>query len=150
MRGLLLALPLVALVVVAGARAGTAPVPGGPFPNLGPPLLLRLEGVLQPTREAARAAGFDIASFDLAGEARGPRRYLGVTLARTVGGDHPLDGKDVLALVAPFDPSFLIVGPDRLVARLRDTPPGTRILIEGLVAPGSRTFLLRRVDQERP
>src|SRR5437773_6741403 len=102
--------------VAAGQR-----MPGisGPFPG-GPPLLLKLEGVIQPTRATAQRTGFTVTSLAFAGGSTDEQRWLGVTKARTVGGDQPLDGKDVLAVVAPFTPNFLVVGAKDLVARLRD------------------------------
>src|SRR5438874_1423709 len=140
----MVALALLAIAAIAAAQR----VPGvsGPFPG-GPPLLLKLEGVIQPTRAAAERTGFTVTSLAFAGAPTGERRWLGVTKARTVGGDQPLDGKDVLAVVAPFTPNFLVVGPKELVAQLRDAPPGTAVRIEGLVNRGSHTYFLRRVEK---
>ena len=141
---------LVALALLATAAVALAQhAPGlGPFPNLGPPLLLRLEGVIQPTRAAAEQTGFTVTSLALPGESAEVQRWLGVTKARTMGGDQPLNGKDVLAVVAPFTPNFLVVGPKDLIARLRDAPPGTAVRLEGLVSRGSRTYYLRRVERD--
>ena len=143
----MVALALLAIAAVAAAQR----VPGvsGPFPG-GPPLLLKLEGVIQPTRAAVQRTGFTVASLAFAGGSTDERRWLGVTKARTVGGDQPLDGKDVLAVVAPFTPNFLVVGPKDLVAQLRDAPPGTAVRVEGLVNQGSRTYFLRRVERDVP
>ncbi len=134
---------VVALLATAtGAAAQRVP----PFPA--PPLLLKLEGVIQPTKAAAERTGFTVTSLAFAGAPTGEQRWLGVTKARTVGGDQPLDGKDVLAVVAPFKPNFLVVGPKELVAQLHDAPPGTAVRIEGLVNRGSRTYFLRRVERD--
>jgi len=143
-------LSLVALALLATAAVAVAqhaPGVSGPFPNVGPPLFLKLEGVIQPTREAAKGSGFTVTSFAFLGGKTEVQRWLGVTKARTVGGDQPLDGKDVLAVVAPFTPNFLVVGPEGLVAELRDTPAGTAVRLEGLVNRGSRTYFLRRVER---
>ena len=137
---------LACLAVAGGAAAQHVPGVSGAFP--GPPLILKLEGVIQPTKSAAERSGSTVTSFAFAGSPAREVRWLGVTKARTVGGDQPLDGKDVLALVAPFTPNFLVVGPKELVARLRDAPPGTAVRVEGLVHRGSRTYLLRRVDRD--
>ena len=67
---------------------------------------------------------------------------------RTVGGDQVLNGQDVLAAVAPFAPNLFVVGPDDLLARLRDAPPGTAVRVEGIVNRGSRTYFLRRVERD--
>ncbi|HJQ84229.1 MAG TPA: hypothetical protein VKA21_09150 [Candidatus Binatia bacterium] len=128
------------LAVVATARAQRAVPPS----VLGPPLLLRLEGVIEPTRAAAEGKGFAVVSLGFRGS--DAQRWLAVTEARTVGGDHPLDGKDVLALVAPFTPNLLVTGSDDAVTRLRDAPADARVVVEGLVDQSARTYLLRRVD----
>jgi len=138
---------LALLATAAGAAAQRAPGVPGPLPG-GPPLLLKLEGVIQPTEAAAKRTGFTVTSLAFLGAKTEAQRWLGVTKARTVGGDQPLDGKDVLAVVAPFTPNFLVVGPEALVAQLRDAPPGTAVRIEGLVNGGSRTYFLRRVERD--
>src|SRR2546428_1879370 len=138
---------LAVLAMAAGAVAQHVPGISGPFPNAGPPLLLKLEGVIQPTKAAAERTGFTVTSLAFAGGPTDERRWLGVTKARTVGGDQPLDGKDVLAVVAPFTPNFLVVGPKDLVAQLRDAPPGTPVRVEGLVNQGSRPSFLPRAQR---
>ena len=139
-RGLL---PLLVLGLATAAAAGSL---SGPLPNAGPPLLLRLEGVLEPSAEAARSTRLPVASLGFLGEGSDIRRWLGVTKARTFGGDQALDGKAVLALLAPFTPNLLVTGPRAIVAELRDLPPGTAVRIEGLVSRGARTYYLRRVE----
>ena len=140
------ALALLATAVATSAQRGGGL--SGPLPNAEPPLLLKLEGVIQPTRAAVQRTGFTVASLAFAGGSTDERRWLGVTKARTVGGDQPRDAKDVLAVVAPFTPNFLVVGAKDLVARLRDAPPGTAVRVEGLVNQGSRTYFLRRVERD--
>ena len=135
------------LAMAACAAAQRVPGVAGPFPG-GPPLLLKLEGVIQPTKGAAQRTGFTVTSLAFADGGTYEHRWLGVTKARTVGGDQPLDGKDVLAVVAPFTPNFLVVGPKELVSQLRDAPPGATVRIEGLVNQGSRTYFLRRVERD--
>jgi hypothetical protein len=120
-----------------------------PFPNAGPLPLLRLEGVLQASAAPKAEAAFTVASLGFLGDGAGSRRWLGVTRARTVGGDQPLDGKDVLQLVSPFDPNLLVTGAPAMVAQLRDAPAGTTVEVEGLFDRGGRTFYLRRVTVEK-
>jgi len=117
----------------------------GPLPNVGPPLLLRLEGKIETSPDAARRTGFAVVSLGFPSD-RSAQRWLGVTEARTFGGDQFLDGKDVLALVAPFSPNLLVVGPEKQVSALRDAPPGTDVRVEGLVDRGARTYYLRKVE----
>jgi hypothetical protein len=145
--------PVVALALfatAAGAAAQLGPGGGGPFPNAAPPLLLKLEGVVQANEAAAKRTGYTAISFAFLDGKGGTERWLGVTKARTVGGDQPLNGGDVLAAVAPFTPNFLVVGPESVVAQLREMPPGTAVRIAGLVNRGSRTYFLRRVERDVP
>jgi len=130
------------LVILACAAGLLAQIP--PLPNVGPPLLLRLDGVIEASADAARGKGFTVTSLGFLGT--DARRWLGVTDARTVGGDNALDGKDVLALVAPFTPNLLVAGPEELLRQLRDAPPGSHVRVEGLVDRGSRTYYLRRIE----
>jgi hypothetical protein len=138
-------LALVAALGVVAVGAGVEP-PSAPAP----PLILRLEGVIQPNKAAATGSGFAAVSLGFLGGTSDVQRWLGVTKARTAGGDQALNGKDVLALVAPFSPNFLVVGPESVVERLRDAPAGTPVRVEGLVHRGSRTFYLRRVELDAP
>ncbi len=127
--------------------AAVTPLPATepPIVDVGPPLILQLDGVVARSRAAAREGGLLAASFGWLGGAPGETLWLGVDAARTTGGDHHLDGKDVLNAVAPFTPNLLVTGPPDLVAKLRDASPGTRLHVEGLVDRGARTYLLRRV-----
>lgn len=121
-----------------------------PSPNVAPPLLLRLDGVIEPSKEATRGVGFTAVSFGFLGKEAPERRWLAVTDARTVGGDHPLLGKDVLDTLAPFTPNLLVTGPPELVRQLADLPSGTSVRIEGLVNRGSRTYLIRQIEVRPP
>jgi hypothetical protein len=132
------------LIVLCCAVAAATQIPA---PRLGPALLLRLEGVLTTDRAAADEAGFTATSFAFLGHGPEADRWLGVTDARTVGGDVPVLGKDVLDAVAPFNPNFIASGDADQVKALLALPPGTAIRIEGLVDRGSRTFLLRSFEE---
>ena len=139
---------LLGLVLALARPAGTGPPT--PLPNIGPPLLLRLQGVTAATPGAAAKVGFRVVSLGFLGDDATGVRYLGVTDARTVGGDQFLNGKDVLEMLAPFQPMLLVTGPPDLVARLRDVPPGSRVEIEGLVERAARTYYLRSVRDIGP
>lgn len=144
-RVLLATLLSVAVVSPAGTTDITPPLPG-----VGPPLILRLDGVIAPSKAATRGVGFTAVSLGFQGKDVGRERWLAVTDARTVGGDYPLDGKDVLNLLAPFTPTLYLSGPPELAQRVRDLPPGTPVRLEGLVSRGSRTYLLRLVEVREP
>ena len=112
------------------------------------PLILRLKGVVELTPGAARHTGaFAVASLGFLGRGAPAYRWLGVDEARTIGGDDPPEGKDVLEMVTPFDPNLFVAGAPDVVAQLRDAPPGTALDIEGLVDRDSRIYYLRRVKR---
>ena len=139
-RTLLLTIALALMTTAAAAQ-------DLPSDRFGPPLILRLKGVVEPTPEAARHTdGFAVVSLGFLGDGAPAERWLGVDDARTLG-DGPL-GKDVLAVVEPFQPNLLVAGPADVVAELRDAPPGTVLDIEGLVDGDSRIYYLRRVERE--
>ncbi len=136
------------VALVAGDAAWGMPVGPGPFPS-GGPVILRLEGVIEPTPDTSkRAGGFTVASFGFLGDHSEESRWLSVTDARTVGTDIAADGKDVLEAVAPFEPNLLVAGTADVVADMQDAPPGTALRVEGLVEPGSRIYYLRSVVRE--
>jgi hypothetical protein len=130
-----------ALAVLAGAPAHA----GDLLPVPSPPILLRLEGTIEPTPEAAAGKGFTVVSLGFPGRATDERRSLAAEKARTVGADTGLDGKDVLDMVAPRWPNLLVTGPRTLVDPLLDAAPGTRVRTEGVVTRGSGTYYLRSV-----
>ena len=105
------------------------------------PILLRLEGRFAPDREQASARGANAVQFRLAET----DRWFSAEIARTFGGDPPLSGPDVLALLAPLGSSLKVVGDERLRHWLADAPLGVGIRVEGLVDRGSQTYLLRNV-----
>jgi hypothetical protein len=130
------------LLALAAAVPAAAREPDLVLPK---PIILRLLGHFAPDRERAQAEGVDavmIAVDDV-------QRWFAVDRARTIG-DHALDGRDVLALLAPTTPNLIAVGADDLRRRLRDAPPGTPVEIEGLVERGSHTYLLRRATVGAP
>ena len=128
------------LVACASFAFGDTPTP----PVLGQPLLLRLEGELLQTPAEARAKSGDFATLGFL-DGEGGTRILGIEKARTIGGDHALLGKDVLDLLKPFDPNLLLTGPPDLVDKVRGAPPGTKILLEGLLHRAQRIYYLRDV-----
>ena len=121
-----------------------------PSPQLGPALLLRLDGIITTDRAVAEKAGYTVASFAFLGHGAEADRLLGVTEARTVGGDVAASGQDVLNAVAPFTPNFLASGSPAMVKALLALPDGTAVRIEGLVDRGSRTFLVRFFERREP
>jgi hypothetical protein len=134
---------IVAAVTVLACTRASAGDQLLPVPT--PPILLRLDGTIEPTPEAAAGKGFTVVSLGFPGRATDERRSLAAEDARTVGPDTALDGKDVLNMVAPVRPNLLVTGPKALVDQLLDAAPGTKVRTEGLVTRGSRTYHLRSV-----
>jgi hypothetical protein len=132
-------------LVATLAAASVAAAQQGPWPNISPPVILQLEGTIHDSPDAARKAGFTMLSLGFYGHADA-ERYLGVDDARTVGPETSLDGKDVLAALAPLRPNLLVTGPSAMVQTLLDLPQGKRVRMEGLVRGGSRTYYLRSVE----
>jgi hypothetical protein len=130
-----------ALTLVAAAIARAEP----PWPMVSPPILLRLEGGFHQTAEAARKEGFAVLSVGFEGR-EGVQRWFAVDDARTVGADTALDGKDVLADLAPLWPNMVITGPPAMVESVVRLPDGERVRMEALVRRGARTFYLRSVE----
>src|SRR2546428_8859349 len=86
--------------LVAGDAAWDVPVSPGPFPS-GGPVILRLEGGIEPTPDASkRAGGFTGASFAFLGDPPEESPGLSVPAARTLGTDTAVDGQAVLAALA--------------------------------------------------
>jgi hypothetical protein len=133
----------IAAAVLVGALARNVVATDMPLPVPTPPILLRLDGVIYAGADVARGQGFTVVSLGFTGPAVEARRWLAAEDARTVGPDTALDGKDVLASVAPFDPDLLVTGPRSLVDSLLAAAPGTKVRTEGLVSRGSRTYYLR-------
>ena len=135
----------IALAGVLTLLAVAVAQPEPPWPLVSPPILLRLDGTFHATREAARKEGFAVLSVGFEGQ-EGVQRWLAVDDARTMGPDTALDGKDVLADLAPLWPNLLTTGPTAMVESLRRLPEGARVRMEGLVRRGSRTWYLRSLE----
>jgi hypothetical protein len=134
---LAIALPLVLSAVASAAGpARASEIPAVPRTQ---PLILRLEGRFASDRGGALANGRDVLSIRIADR----DRWLTVDRATTVSGDHPLNGRDVLNLLAPLQPNLIIVGTQSLRDRLATAADGVPVSLEGLVETGSRTLLLR-------
>ena len=82
------------LTIVLALMTTAAAAQDLPSETVGPPLILRLKGVVEPTPEAAsHTDGFAVVSLGFLGDGAPAHRWLGVDDARTVGGDNRLDGK---------------------------------------------------------
>jgi hypothetical protein len=132
---------IVAAVVIASCVPATA----REFPVIPQPIVLRLTGRMALDRAAARAERPDVVGLRLGDDTR----WLAVDQAVTVH-DHPLSGRAVLDILAPFQSSVIAVGAKELRERLAMAPAGARVSVEGLLDRGSRTLLLREVQTGEP
>jgi hypothetical protein len=139
MRRILVSLSLLSLA------AASVTVAREDLPVAPQPIILRLAGHFAPDREQAGASGTDVVLLRI----DDVERWFAAVRARTLG-DHPLDGRDVLATLAPVRPNLTAVGSAELRRRLRDAPVGVPVEVEGLVNRGSRTYLLRDVVVDAP
>jgi len=129
-------LAVLALIVFSGsAVAGELP------PVVRRPIILQLEGFFAADRASAQLRGADAVLVRVASS----ERWFSAVRARTVGGDQPLDGRDVLARLAPIQPNLNAVGARDLCERLAGATDGTPVAIEGLIDLGSHSYLLRSV-----
>jgi hypothetical protein len=132
-------------IVIALLVACCAPATAREFAVIPQPILLRLTGRLLLDRAAARAARPDVVGLRIGDGAR----WCAIDRAVTVG-DHPLSGRAVLNMLAPFQDDLIVVGAADLRERLASMPSGAAVTIEGLVDRGSRTYLLRDVQVAKP
>jgi hypothetical protein len=132
---------LVAAIVVASCVAATA----REFPVVPQPIILELRGRLAPDRNAARAQSPDVVGLQIGDDTR----WMAVDRAVTLR-DHPLSGRAVLDMLAPFQTSVSVAGATDLRDRLARAPVDTPVTIEGLLDRGSRTLLLREVQAGEP
>jgi hypothetical protein len=132
---------IVAAIVIASCVPATA----REFPVIPEPIILRLTGRIALDRAAARADRPDVVGLRIGDDAR----WLAIDQAITLRA-HPLSGRAVLDLLAPFQSSVLVVGATELRQRLASAPAGAQLSVEGLLDRGSRTFLLRKVQASEP
>ena len=139
-----------ALALLTVALAWLAMADAGDFRGLGieRPLILQLQGFFAADRVAAQARGADALIMRIGND----DRWFSAVRARTVGGDQPLDGRDVIAMLAPIQPNLIARGARELCDRLASAAVGEAVDMEGLVDRGSHSYLLRtvRVGDERP
>jgi hypothetical protein len=129
-------LALLLFLATASSVLARQELPFGPAQ----PIILRLEGHFAPDREHARTEGADAVLVRV----DDVERWFAAVRSRTLG-DHPLDGRNVLAALAPFGSELTAVGATELRRRLHEAPIDTPVALEGLVDRGSRTLLLRDV-----
>jgi hypothetical protein len=139
-----------ALAFLAVALASLATAVASDFPGFGieRPLVLELQGFFAADRGAAQARGADALVMRVGDD----DRWFSAVRARTIGGDQALDGRDVIAMLAPTRPNLIARGARELRDRLASAAVGEPVDVEGLVDRSSHSYLLRivHVGNEQP
>jgi hypothetical protein len=130
---------LIALAVPAVARAQAG------MEDLSKPQLFTIEGVLAPDQAAADKVGYDPLSIGFQGGGGAAQRWIGVVGARALGGDS-FRGKQVIEALLPKSPNLLVAGPAEIVSKLQTAPNGSRVLIQGILEPPTRNYMLDKVE----
>jgi hypothetical protein len=114
--------------------------------SAGQPQLFTIEAVLAPDQAAADKVGYDPLSIGFAdGAAGGDVRWIGVVAARSLQGDS-FQGRQVVESLLPRKPSLLASGPPEILSKLRAAPSGSRVVLQGILSPSTRNYMLSKVD----
>ncbi|HWP65079.1 MAG TPA: hypothetical protein VNO26_04090 [Candidatus Limnocylindria bacterium] len=135
MRSAIAAVLLATVVLARGDAAAQV--------SAGQPQLLTIEGILAPDQAAADKVGYDPLSLGFKGGES--RRWLGVVAARSLQGD-AFRGKEMIEHLLPNQPNLLVSGDAELVAKLQNAPDGSRVVVQGILVPQSRNWMIDKVD----
>jgi hypothetical protein len=128
------------VVVLLGASVQAQVSPGQPQ-------LFTIEGIVAPDQPTANKIGYDPLEIGfLNGNAT---KWLGVVAARSLDGDS-FQGKEMIESLLPKSPNVLVDGPKDLVAQLQNAPNGARIVVEGMLIPTSRNWMISMVKTLPP
>ena len=112
--------------------------------SAGQPQLFTIEGILAPDQPTANKVGYDPLSIGFQGSNAGTTRWLGVVAARSLDGDS-FQGKELVETLLPKSPNVLVDGPKDVVAKLLGAPNGSKIVMQGMLIPASRNWMLDSV-----
>ena len=108
----------------------------------GQPQLFTIEGIVAPDQATANKVGYDPLSIGFQGSDK--QVWLGVLGARSLDGDS-FQGREVVESLMPKSPNLLADGPKDLVAQLQGAPNGTRVVVQGMLIPASRNYMISSV-----
>ena len=128
-----LALGVVVLWGTTAAQAQWSP---------GQPQLFTIEGIVAPDQATANKVGYDPLSIGFQGSDK--QVWLGVLGARSLDGDS-FQGREVVETLMPQSPNLLADGPKDLVAQLQGAPNGTRVVVQGMLIPATRNYMISSV-----
>ena len=123
------------VVVLLGSAAQAQVSPGQPQ-------LFTIEGIVAPDQATANKVGYDPISIGFQGG--GTQVWLGVVAARSLDGDS-FQGKEMIESLLPKSPNLLVDGPKELVSQLQSAPNGSRLVVQGMLVPASRIWMISSV-----
>jgi hypothetical protein len=103
-----------------------------------------LEGVVAKNQAAAQDVGWFGISVGFLGDDKTPERWIGVTSFLNWNGD-PFLGREELRRLMPGDPTLLLSGPPNMVNKLKTAPPGSQLVVRGILNQESRNFMVSGV-----
>jgi len=128
---------LLAALVAVPATLRAQPFAGGVLPYT-------LEGVMAKNQAGAQDAGWFGISVGFIGDDKTPERWIGVTSFMNWSGD-PFLGRETLRRLMPGDPTLLMTGPPPMMKQLKTAPPGSKLVVRGMLDTTSRNFMLSGV-----
>ena len=106
--------------------------------------VLTIHGTVAADRKAAEKIGYDAILIGFTGAPPDAARWVGVVEAEAGGVDAFL-GKELLDQLDGYSPNLLAAGKPAALAPLRNAATGSRVVLSGVLDPGSRMFLVGNV-----
>ena len=103
-----------------------------------------LEGVVAKNQTAAQDVGWFGISVGFVGDDKTPERWIGVTSFLNWNED-PFVGREDLRRLMPSDPTLLLSGPPDMIKKLKTAPPGSQLVVRGILNQDSRNFMVSAV-----
>ncbi|MGH7894795.1 MAG: hypothetical protein ACREQL_09010 [Candidatus Binatia bacterium] len=132
-------------LVVALCRPGVAP---GQV-SAGQPQVFTIEAILAPDMATADKVGYDPLSAGFVGGKSDEVRWLGILSARSINGDS-FQGRQIVESLQGNQPNLLVSGKDDLLSKFRGAAMGSQVVLQGMLIPQSRNYMLDKVDVRPP
>lgn len=110
---------------------------------------LSIAGKVTADQKAATQFGISGVSIGFAGQPPDKLVWIGVVKAESWNGD-VFAGQEMLTTAAGYTPTMLASGKSAPLAKLRQVPVGSRIVVEGIFNQSARTFLVGMVEVTPP
>jgi hypothetical protein len=105
-------------------------------------VMLEVQGEVTASEAKANEVGYDAFALVFTKTSDAPKRWLAIVQATTWGGDS-FQGKELMDNIVPQ--RLVIVGQNQFAQQLMAVPPGSRVHLEGMLAPGVGEFMLGAV-----